>query len=144
MFEPLLCCLPRPYGCTLIPFHQPCLPQIWEAGSLVEWTWCYSITVKADIHLRLLHTSILIYKVFQPLVCCLRDICMPLHRPHLPHIWKCHYVMFEADIHLWPLPTSIRDIYKVFEPSVCCLKGIWVHPFPFTSIPSKLAPDLGI
>ena len=31
--------------------------------------------VEADIHLRLLHTSILdIYKVFEPLVCCLKGV----------------------------------------------------------------------
>jgi hypothetical protein len=40
--------------------------------------------------------------------------------------------MFEADIHLKPLHTSIVDIYIVFEPLVCCLKGIWVHPYTVT------------
>jgi hypothetical protein len=31
--------------------------------------------VKADVHLRLPHTSILdIYKVFKPLVCCLKGV----------------------------------------------------------------------
>ena len=38
----------------------------------------YAITplVRADIHLRLLHTSIIldIYKVFEPLLCCLKSI----------------------------------------------------------------------
>ena len=43
----------------------------------------------------------------------------------------CPYVMFEADIHLRPLPTSILDIFKVFEPLVCCLKGIWCTLAPF-------------
>jgi hypothetical protein len=51
-------------------------------------------------------------------------------------------VMFEADIHLRPLHTSILDIYKVCEPLVCCLKGIWVHPYALA--PAKLPPDLGI
>ncbi len=56
--------------------------------------------------------------------------------------WKwCHNIMFEADVHLRPLHTSILDIYKVFETLVCCLKGIWLHPYTVT--PSKLAPDLG-
>jgi hypothetical protein len=50
--------------------------------------------------------------------------------------------MFEADIHLRLLHTSILDIYKVFETLVCCLKGIWVHPYALT--PAKLPPDLGI
>ena len=33
-------------------------------------------------------------------------------------------VVFEADIHLRLLPTSILDIYKVFEPLDSCLKDI--------------------
>jgi hypothetical protein len=49
--------------------------------------------------------------------------------------------MFEADIHLRPLHTSILEIYKVFEPWECCLKGIWVHTYTVT--PAKLPPDLG-
>ena len=49
--------------------------------------------------------------------------------------------MFEADIHLRLLHTSILDIYKVFEPLVCCLKGIWLHPYTITL--AKLPPDLG-
>ncbi len=49
--------------------------------------------------------------------------------------------MFEADIHLRLLYTSIVDIYKVFESLVCCLKGIWVHPYTIT--PAMLPPDLG-
>jgi hypothetical protein len=50
--------------------------------------------------------------------------------------------MFEADIHLRLLHTSILDIYKVFEPLVCCLKGIWLHPYTVTL--AKLPPNLGI
>ena len=51
--------------------------------------------------------------------------------------------MFEADIHLRLVHSSILDICKVFEALVCCLKGIiWLHPF--TVRPAKLAPDLGI
>jgi hypothetical protein len=35
---------------------------------------------EADIHFRLLHTSILdIYKVFEPLVCCLKGIWVHLY-----------------------------------------------------------------
>jgi hypothetical protein len=49
--------------------------------------------------------------------------------------------MVEADIHLWPLHTSIVDINKVFQLLVWCLKGIWVHPYIVTL--TKLAPDLG-
>ncbi len=50
-------------------------------------------------------------------------------------------VMFEADIHLRLLHTSISDIYKVFETMVCFIKGIWLHPYALA--PVKLPPDLG-
>ncbi len=50
-------------------------PSFGNSGSLEEWKWCHTVTVKADIHLRQLHTSILdIYKVFETLVCCLKDM----------------------------------------------------------------------
>jgi hypothetical protein len=58
-------------------------------------------------------------------------------------VWKrSHNIMFEADIHLKLLHTSILDIYKMFEPLVCCLKGIWLHPYTVT--PAMLATDLRI
>ena len=53
-----------------------------------------------------------------------------------------NYIMFDADIHLRPLKTSILGMYKVFEPLECCVKGIWVHPY--TIPPANLAPNLGI
>jgi hypothetical protein len=55
---------------------------------------------------------------------------------------QCHNVMFEADIYLRLLHSSILDMYKVFEPLACCLNGIWVQPYSVT--PAKLFPDLGI
>ena len=87
---------------------------------------------EADIHLRLAHTSMLnIYKVFEPLVSCLKGIWgAPLYRysgqasPRFGDLgsleeWKgCCNVMFEADIQLRPFHTSILNIYKVFEPLV--------------------------
>ena len=124
-----------------------------SAGSLAESTWWHYIIVEAAILFKLLPTYILdIYnKVFEPLVCCLKSIGMgaPLYHStsHWPQIldpsgshedskW-CHYILFDADIHLRPLYTSILDIFKVFEPLVCCLKeGIWVHPC--TISPAKL------
>jgi hypothetical protein len=46
-------------------------PTFGDSGSLV----CHNDMVEADVHLRLLHTSILdVYKVFEPLVCCLKGI----------------------------------------------------------------------
>ena len=50
--------------------------------------------------------------------------------------------MFEADVHLRPLHTSIFDIYKVFEPLVCCLKSIRLHPYTVTL--AILGPNFGI
>jgi hypothetical protein len=104
--------------------------------------------VEADIHLKLLHTSIVdIHKVFEPLVCCLNGIWVHPYTvtsaklpPDLGS--QCHNVMFEADIYLRLLYTSILDIYKTFEPLACCLKGIWVQPYSVT--PAKFPPDLGI
>jgi hypothetical protein len=104
---------------------------------------------EADIiHFSPLHTSILgIYKVFEPLVCCLKGIWVHPYTVTLAKLApdlgsQCHHnIMFEADIYLRLLHTSILDIYKVFEPLVCCLKGIWMQPYSFT--PAKLPPDLG-
>jgi hypothetical protein len=57
--------------------------------------------------------------------------------------WKwCHDIIFDADIYHRPLHASIVGIYKVFYSLLCCLKGMWVHPY--TVLPAKLAPDLGI
>ncbi len=98
----------------------------------------------------MLHASIVdIYKVFEPLVCCFKVIWLhpytvtPAKLP--PDLGsQCHNVMFEADIHLRSLHTSILvlDINKVFEPLVCCLNGIWVQPYSIK--PAKLPPDLRI
>ncbi len=49
--------------------------------------------------------------------------------------------MFEANVNLRLLHTSILDIYKVLELLVCCLKGVWLHPHTVTL--AKLPPDLG-
>ncbi len=50
-------------------------PSFGNSDSLEEWKWCHNLMVKAEIHLRPLHTTILdIFKVFETLVCCLKDI----------------------------------------------------------------------
>jgi hypothetical protein len=103
---------------------------------------------KDDIHLRLLHTSIVnIYNVFEALVCYLKGIRVHPYTvtpaklaPDLGS--QCHNVMFDADIYLSLLQTSILDIHKVFQLLVCCLKGIWVQPYSVT--PANMPPDLGI
>ena len=102
--------------------------RFWDLGSLMEWKWCHYVMVEADIHLRPLHTSILgIYKVFEPLVCCLKGMWVHPYTVTLAKLaldlgilgsleeWQwCHNVMFGADIYLKPLHTSIVDIYNVF------------------------------
>jgi hypothetical protein len=100
-------------GAPLYPYTGQVAPRFGKSGSLEEWKWCHNIMFEADIHLRLLHTSILdIYKVFEPLVCCLKGIWLhpytitPAKLP--PDLGsQCHNVMFEADIYLRPLHTSI-------------------------------------
>ncbi len=50
-------------------------PSFGNSGSLEEWNWCQNVMVKADIHRRPLHKTILdIYKVIETLVCCLKGI----------------------------------------------------------------------
>ncbi len=145
-------------GCMvapLYPYTGQVGPRFGKSGSLVEWKWCHNIMVEADIHLRPLHTSkVDICKVFKPLVCCLKVVCVhpytvtpAMLAPDLGSRslveWKwCHNVMVEADIHFRLLHTSILDIYKVFETFVCCLKGIWMHPYTVTL--AKIPPDFGI
>ncbi len=123
-------------------------PRFGKSGSIEEWTWCHNVMVEAAIHLRLVHASILdIYRVFEPLVCCLKGIWLhpytitPAKLP--PDLGsQCHNIIVEADIYLRLLHTSILDIYKVFEPLVSCLKSILLHPYTVKA--AKLAPDLGI
>ena len=145
----------RILGAPLYHHSSQVDPRFVELTSLVEWEWYHILMVEIDIHLRLLHTFILdIYKGLEPLLCCLNGICVPLCHSTgkvVPRIGNsgllvegkwCHNVMFEADIHLRSLQTSILDIPKVFEPLVCCHKGIWVHPDAHAITAAKLAPDL--
>ncbi len=129
-------------------------PRFWDSGSLVEWKWCHNVMFEANIHLRPLHTSTLgIFKVFEPLVCCLKGIRVhPYYTsqadPRFGDSWSlvewkwCHHVMVEADVHLRPFHTFLLCIYKVFEQLLCCLKSMLVLSYTLT--PAKLAPDLGI
>ena len=46
-----------------------------NSGSLEEWKNCHNVMNEADIHLQPLHTFILvIYKLFETLVCCLNGM----------------------------------------------------------------------
>ena len=62
-------------GAPIYRYTSQVGPRFVKSGSLVEWKWCHYVMVEADIHLRPLQASILdIYKVFEPLVCCLTGI----------------------------------------------------------------------
>ena len=145
-------------GAPLYRYTGQVGPWFENSGSLVDWKWCHSIMVKADIHLRPLQTSMWdIYKVFESLLFCLKVIWVYPYTVTLAKLvsdwprfgnsgslveWKwCHCVMFEADIHLRSLHTSILDIYKVWGSLLCCLNGIWMHPYTMTL--AKLTLDLG-
>ncbi len=152
VFELLVCCLKHvwlhPYTVTLAKLNP-------DLGSQ-----CHNIMFEADFYLRLLHTSILdIYKVFQPLVCCLKsiwvqpysitpsklppDLGMQVHlRSGIDATTSWLRLISTSDhfIHQY-YTTSILYIYKVFVTLVCCHKRIWVHPYSVT--PARLAPDLG-
>ena len=129
-------------------------PRFGNSGLLVEWEQCHNMMVEDNIHLGLLSITILdLYKLFGPLVCFLKGICVNSYRytgqvgPRfgnsgslLEWKWWC-YVMFEAFTYLRPFKASILDTYKVFELLVRCIKGIWVHSYDVT--PAKFARDLG-
>ncbi len=62
-------------GAPLYRYTSQVSPRFGDSGSLEEWDWFHNIMFEADIHLRLLHTFILVIcKVFEPLVCCLKGI----------------------------------------------------------------------
>ena len=93
----------RAFGCTLTPSRQSNWPQIWEVRSTCEEKWCHSIMIEASIHLWLLHTFIWdIYKVFEPLICCLKGIWVhPYTIPTaklVPDLWSQVYLWSENDV----------------------------------------------
>ncbi len=58
-FEPLFCCLKGLWVHRYTVTQAKLGPRFWNFGSLVEWKWCHYIMVEANVHLRLLPTSIL-------------------------------------------------------------------------------------
>ena len=76
---------------------------------------------EADIHLRLLHTSILdIYKVFEPLVCCLKAICL---HPHTVTPAKLGRDL-ESQGHLWGKNDVITSWLRLISTS-----DRFIHPY---------------
>ncbi len=95
-------------GAPLYPYTGQVGPRFGNSGLFEVWKWCHNIMVEADIHLRLLHTSILnIYKVFEPLVCCLRGTWLHPYTvtpANLPQIWGFRFtwgVKIMPQRHAW-------------------------------------------
>jgi hypothetical protein len=62
-------------GAPLDCYTGQVAPRFGDSGSLEEWKFCHNVMLEADIHFGHLPTSKLdIYKVFKPLVCCLKGI----------------------------------------------------------------------
>jgi len=79
-----------PYACTRIPFHRPSwAPDLGILGHLrslndtiASWLMLISTT-----DLFIFHISILdIYKVFEPLVCCLNGMGAPVYQHSTGHV----------------------------------------------------------
>ncbi len=74
-------------GASLYHYTGQVASRFWDSCSPEEWKWCHNVMVEANIHLRPLHTSILgIYKVIEPLVCCLKSM------------WVHHYTVTQAKL----------------------------------------------
>ena len=118
VFEPLVCRFKGIW--VLIPLHwQSYPPRFWKSGSLEESTWSHNVMVEAEIHLSLLHTSIVNIQhvratgimsqghVGAPLYRCTGQVDPRFGKSGSLKDWKwCHDVMVKADIHLKPLHTS--------------------------------------
>jgi hypothetical protein len=114
-------------GTPLYPYTCQVGPRFGKSGSLVEWKWCHNVMFEADIHFRLLHTSILdICKVFETLVwyavsraygCTL----IQLHQPSCSQIWELRGGEMMQQRHGWgwyPPPTTsyihIRHLHIIW------------------------------
>ena len=91
------------------------------SGSLEECKNCHNVMVEADIHLRPLQTSILvIYKVFETLVCCLN--CIWLHSYTIT-LAKFSQVL-GIQVHLRSGKTAIRSWLRLTSTS-----NHFIHPY---------------
>ncbi len=118
-------------GAPLYHYPGQVGPIFGKSGSLQECKWCHNIIVEADIHLWLLHTSILdIYKGFEPLVCCLKRVWVhpytvtpakpaPDLGSHGPFIVSLLIVIFAGDCDIFPslpLPPSVSSEQPLLLP----------------------------
>ncbi len=131
----------------LYRFTGQVAPRFGKSGSLEEWEWCHNVMVEADIHLRLIHTSIEdIYKVFEPLVCCLKGIWLHPYTNTLaklsPDLWsQCHNIIFWD----WYLPQiasyiHIRHIQSVWAIGMLSQGHMGAPLFRYTG---QVAPRFG-
>jgi hypothetical protein len=94
----------RVYGCTLVSLYLQRWPQILEFVSLVDWKWCRCMMIEADIHLRLLLTSILdIYNVFEVLLCCLKGLWVHLYTVTLAKLAPYFGLLGHLRVEMMPL-----------------------------------------
>ncbi len=111
----------RSMGASLYHYTGQDGPTFGDSGSLVEWKWCHNDMVEADIHLRLCHTSTLdIYKVFEPLVCCLKGIWL--------HPYTFTLAKLTQDLgsqgHLWSENDAVASRFRLISTSDC-----FIHPY---------------
>ena len=89
-------------------------PRFVELTSLVEWEWFYILMVETNIYLRILHTLILnIYKVLEPLLCCLKGICV---HPYTNPLTKLSPELGILD-HLWSENDAITSCLRLISTS---------------------------
>ncbi len=130
-------------GAPLYRYTGQVVPSFWILGLLVEWKWCHFIIVEANIHLRLIPTSIQnIYKLFEPVVCCLTDewvqhyIIIPaMLAPDFEHLG--HLLSVNDAIAWWLRLTSTSDRPHPYKTCTTCLR-YWnaaSRAYRFTLIP---------
>ena len=98
-------------------------PRFGKSGSFMEWRGCHNIMGEADVNLWPLPKLILdIYKVFEPLVCCLKGIWVHPYTVQTSQVgprlgnpgslveWKCPCCYeFQPTYHKSNRVTSIQD-----------------------------------
>ena len=143
-------------GEPLMLLQRPSCPRFGNSGSLVEWKWCHRVMVEAGIHLRLLQTYIFdIFKVFEPLVCCLKAIRVHPYTVTLVklapdlgiqiHLWSenvaivsCFRLISTSDLFKHPMDTS-----KVFNSLVCWVSRAYGCTLIFILPACQVGPGFG-
>jgi hypothetical protein len=104
-------------------------PNLGILGRLWSVKWCHYVSVKADIHLRLIPTSLLdMNRVFQLLLCCLKGIWVHFHTITparlAPDLWSQGHLWSDNDfITSWLRLTSTSDPF--IHPYYAYTKSVW-------------------